>query len=186
MTDSTELVVLDRDGVINFDSDEYIKSADEWQPIPGSLEAIGRLRHAGIAVAVISNQSGLARGLFDTRDLEAIDAKMRASVRAAGGELAGTYYCPHHPDAGCACRKPRPGMLREIARDFGIESFVGVPVVGDKPSDLALARAVGARGILVRTGKGAATEAGLGSSPVEVYDDLAAVVDALLGDVADA
>jgi len=184
MIDSTELVVLDRDGVINFDSDAYIKSADEWQPIPGSLEAIGRLSSAGIAVAVVSNQSGLARGLFDTQALEAIDAKMRAGVGAAGGQLAGVYYCPHHPDAGCACRKPRPGMLRELARDLGIESFAGVPIVGDKRSDLALARAVGARGILVRTGKGAATEAALGGSAVEVYDDLAAFVDEFLEETA--
>lgn len=180
MTASSKLVVLDRDGVINFDSDDYIKSADEWRAIPGSLEAIGRLTRAGFEVVVVSNQSGLGRGLLDERQLEAIEAKMRAGVGATGGRLAGIYHCPHPPEAGCGCRKPKPGMLERLARELGIESFAGVPVIGDKASDLELARAVGARGILVRTGKGSTTEAALGIEAAEVYDDLAAAVDALL------
>jgi D-glycero-D-manno-heptose 1,7-bisphosphate phosphatase len=178
---STELVVLDRDGVINVDSDDYIKSADEWRPIPGSLEAIGRLTERGVDVAVISNQSGIARGLLDEQRLAAIDSKMRAGVAAAGGRLAGVYYCPHHPDAGCECRKPRTGLLEQLARDLDVSSFAAVPVIGDKTSDLDLARAIGARGILVRTGKGRVTEAALAAEEaVEVYDDLASAVDALL------
>jgi D-glycero-D-manno-heptose 1,7-bisphosphate phosphatase len=187
MTAPTELVVLDRDGVINFDSDDYIKSADEWRAIPGSLEAIGRLNQHGFDVAVISNQSGIGRGLIDARQLDAIDAKMRAGVAAAGGRLAGVYYCPHHPDAGCDCRKPRSGLLEQLKRDLGVRSLAAVPLIGDKASDLALARAVGARGILVRTGKGGATEAALAAEDaVEVYDDLASAVDALLEPARDA
>jgi D-glycero-D-manno-heptose 1,7-bisphosphate phosphatase len=180
MTLRKKLVVLDRDGVINFDSDDYIKSADEWQPIPGSLDAIARLADAGLDVVVVSNQSGLGRGLFDQADLDAISAKMHAAIAAAGGCLAGVYYCPHAPDVGCSCRKPEPGLLHRVARDLGVESFTGVPIVGDKPSDLGLARAVGGRAILVRSGKGMTTAATLDDEAVEIYDDLAAVVDALL------
>lgn len=180
MTPCSNLVVLDRDGVINFDSDDYIKSAEEWRPIPGSLDAIARLVDAGVDVVVVSNQSGLGRGLFDQAHLDAIDEKMRANVAAAGGRLAGVYYCPHAPDVGCTCRKPAAGLLFRVADDLGIETFTDVPVVGDKASDLALAHAVGARAILVRSGKGKTTAAALGDEAIEIYDDLAAAVDALL------
>jgi D-glycero-D-manno-heptose 1,7-bisphosphate phosphatase len=181
MTLRSKLVVLDRDGVINFDADDYIKSAEEWRPIPGSLDAIARLVDAGIDVAVVSNQSGLGRGLFDQAALDAINEKMNAGIAAAGGRLAGVYYCPHAPDVGCSCRKPEPGLLDHVARDLGVETFAGVPIVGDKASDLALARAVGGRAILVRSGKGMTTAATLDDEDVEIYDDLAGVVDALLG-----
>ena len=180
MTLPSELVVLDRDGVINFDSDDYIKSADEWRPIPGSLDAIARLVDAGLDVVVVSNQSGLGRGLFDQGALDAINEKMRARIAAAGGRLAGVYYCPHAPDVGCSCRKPEPGLLNRVARDLGITTFTGVPIIGDKVSDLALAHAVGGRAILVLSGKGVSTAATLEDDDVEIYDDLAAVVDALL------
>lgn len=180
MTLRSKLVVLDRDGVINFDSDDYIKSADEWRPIPGSLDAIARLAGAGLDVVVVSNQSGLGRGLFDQTDLDAINEKMHAGIAAAGGRLAGVYYCPHAPDVGCSCRKPEPGLLDRVARDLGVKTFTGVPIVGDKASDLALARAVGGRAILVRSGKGVTTAATLDDQAVEIYDDLAAAVDALL------
>jgi D-glycero-D-manno-heptose 1,7-bisphosphate phosphatase len=179
-------VVLDRDGVINFDSDEYIKSPDEWRAIPGSLEAIARLTRAGFDVAVVSNQSGIGRGLFDEHQLAAIEAKMRAAASAAGGRLAGIYHCPHTPDSDCTCRKPRSGMLTTLAADLGLESFAGVPIIGDKASDLGLAEAVGARGILVRTGKGAMTEASFEGESLEVYDDLAAAVDVLVRGSGDA
>jgi D-glycero-D-manno-heptose 1,7-bisphosphate phosphatase len=181
MSAPDKIIVLDRDGVINEDSDDYIKSADEWIPLAGSLEAIGRLCSAGYRVAVISNQSGIGRGLFDITALEQIHAKMVAEVEAAGGRLSGIYYCPHRPIDHCDCRKPKVGLIRELAADLGLASLACVPLIGDKLSDLQLARAVGARGILVRTGKGTQTAAALGAdSGVEIYNDLAAAVDAVL------
>ncbi len=181
MSAPDKIVVLDRDGVINEDSDDYIKTPDEWHPLAGSLEAIGRLCSAGYRVAVISNQSGIGRGLFDITALEQIHAKMVAGVEAAGGRLAGIYYCPHRPNDHCSCRKPKVGLIRELAADLGLGSLAGVPLIGDKLSDLQLAKAVGARGILVRTGKGTQTAAALGDeSELEVYCDLASAVDALL------
>lgn len=174
------MIILDRDGVINRDSDDFIKSPDEWQPLPGSLEAIARLKRAGWTVAVATNQSGLARGLFDEATLEAMHAKFRRLLADLGAEVDAIYYCPHGPDAACACRKPLPGMYQEAARDFG-ERLEGTPVVGDSLRDLEAARAVGARPILVRTGKGERTLAkGEGLEGVPVFDDLAAAVDALL------
>lgn len=180
MTDvpSERLVIVDRDGVINEDSGEFIKSVAEWRPIPGSLEAIALLSAAGWRVAVVTNQSGVARGLFDEPTLAAIHRHMHERVRAAGGELAGVYYCPHLPDAGCECRKPRPGMFHALERDLGV-SVRGAPYVGDRLSDVDAAEAVGARPILVRTGTGAATEAFLGGR-VPVFDDLLAVAHSLV------
>jgi D-glycero-D-manno-heptose 1,7-bisphosphate phosphatase len=175
------LVVLDRDGVINEDSGEFIKSVAEWRPIPGSLEAIAALTRAGFRVAVVTNQSGVGRGLFDEQTLDAIHGHMIAAVRAAGGELAGVYYCPHHPDADCDCRKPKTAMLRRLERDLGV-SLDGVPFIGDRPSDVGAADAVGARAILVRTGTGAATARTLGARNIEVFDDLAAAARAILAE----
>jgi D-glycero-D-manno-heptose 1,7-bisphosphate phosphatase len=174
-----KLVVLDRDGVINEDSGEFIKSVPEWHPIPGSLEAIAALSRAGYRIVVVTNQSGIGRGLLTERALADIHARMSAAVRDAGGALAGIYHCPHHPDAGCDCRKPKTGLLQRVESDFGC-SLAGVPFVGDRFSDLDAARAVGARAILVRTGTGAATEAALGERAVEVFDDLAAAARAIL------
>jgi D-glycero-D-manno-heptose 1,7-bisphosphate phosphatase len=178
---SERLVIVDRDGVINEDSSEYIKSVAEWRPIPGSLEAIALLSHAGWRVAVVTNQSGVARGLFDEGTLAAIHRHMQERVRAAGGELAGIYYCPHLPNAGCECRKPRPGMFRALERDLGV-SVVGTPYIGDRLADVEAAEAVGARPILVRTGTGTATEALLGPRRVPVFDDLAAAARSLLAE----
>jgi len=181
MSATRKLIVLDRDGVINYDSDDYIKSVDEWRPLPGSIAAIARLCAAGYRVAVISNQSGIGRGLLEVSALERIHAKMIASIVATGGHLAGIYYCPHTPDDRCACRKPKTGMLRQLAADLSVPSFEGVPIIGDKISDLELARAVGARGILVLTGKGSSTAAALrDDADAEIYKDLASAVDALL------
>jgi D-glycero-D-manno-heptose 1,7-bisphosphate phosphatase len=174
------LVIVDRDGVINEDSGEFIKSVAEWRPIRGSLGAIALLSKAGWRVAVVTNQSGLARGLFDEATLAAIHRHMDESVRAAGGLLAGVYYCPHLPDAGCDCRKPRPGMLRALERELGV-SVRGAPFIGDRMSDIEAAEGVGARPILVRTGTGVATEALLGGR-VPVFDDLAAVARSLLAE----
>jgi len=176
-----ETIILDRDGVINHDSDAYIKTPEEWEPIAGSLAAIARLCGAGYRVAVVSNQSGIGRGLLDHEMLERIHSKMTASVEAAGGRLSGIYFCPHRPDDDCDCRKPRTGLLRQLKGDFGLRTLEGVPVVGDKLVDLRLAAAVGARGMLVLTGKGrdTAMEAPIGT---EIYADLAAAVDDLLGE----
>jgi len=175
------LVILDRDGVINEDSDAFIKSPEEWRPIPGSLEAIARLHQAGYRVVVATNQSGLARGLFDLATLHRIHARMVRSVQAHGGHLEAIFFCPHGPDDDCACRKPRPGLLLEAARRLD-RSLAGVPMVGDSLRDLQAARAAGARPVLVRSGKGERTlEAGdLGPEPPPVHADLAAFVDHLL------
>jgi D-glycero-D-manno-heptose 1,7-bisphosphate phosphatase len=173
------IVILDRDGVINYDSDAYIKTPEEWQPIPGSLEAIARLCAAGYRVAVVSNQSGIGRGLLDRETLDRIHGKMVAGVEAAGGELAGIYFCPHRPDEDCECRKPRTALLRQLKSDLGLATLRGVPVIGDKLADLDLAAAAGARGLLVLTGKGADT-AMLAPIGTEIYADLAAAADDLL------
>lgn len=175
------LVILDRDGVINEDSDEYIKSVDEWIPVPGSLEAIARLNRAGWRVAVATNQSGVARGLFDIDTLTRIHDKMHRLVEQAGGAIEAVFFCAHGPDDGCNCRKPRPGLLQEIAARLRVD-LQDVPVVGDSLRDIEAARAVGAQPILVRTGKGMRTLAKLGpDAGIAVYADLKEVADALIG-----
>ena len=175
-----QLVILDRDGVINEDSDEYIKSPGEWHPIPGSLAAIARLHRAGWRVVVATNQSGVARGLFDLDTLMRIHEKMYRSVRDAGGQIDAVFFCPHAPADNCRCRKPRPGLLLDIASRLRID-LTGVPLIGDSIRDLQAARAAGARPLLVRTGKGAATLEHPGLDPdIPVFRDLAGAVDVLL------
>ena len=174
-----KLVILDRDGVINRESSAYIKTPGEWHALPGSLDAVRRLHQAGFTVVVATNQSGLARGLFDAATLEAIHSKMRAEAEAAGGRIDNIFVCPHGPDDDCACRKPRPGLLLQIAERYGAQ-LSGVPMVGDSPRDLEAARRVGARPILVRTGNGERALARGAADGVEVYGDLSAAVDAIL------
>lgn len=174
------LVILDRDGVINFESDAYIKSPEEWQPIPGSLEAIARLHHSGFTVVVATNQAGVGHGLFDLAALDAIHNKMLAAVEAAGGKLAGISYCPHAPGDHCDCRKPKPGLLRQIEKKYGV-TLKGVPAIGDSLRDLGAALSVGARAILVRTGNGEQTLKHLATlENIEIYTDLAAATDQLI------
>lgn len=177
------LVVLDRDGVINRDSKHFVKSADEWLPLPGSIRAIAALSRAGFTVAVASNQSGLARGLFERRALDAMHRKLRRLVSSEGGRVDRIVVCPHGPDDGCDCRKPAPGLLRRLGRYYRTD-LEGVPVIGDSLRDLEAAVSVGARPILVRTGNGGKTEMALSGKPwaAEVYDDLAAAANALLAD----
>jgi D-glycero-D-manno-heptose 1,7-bisphosphate phosphatase len=175
----TRLVMIDRDGVINEDSGDFIKSVAEWRPIEGSLEAIAALHRAGWQVVVVTNQSGIGRGLYDEATLAKIHQHMRDRVRAAGGELAGVFYCPHLPEDDCDCRKPRPGMFRALERELGF-TVRGAPYIGDRISDVEAAEGVGALPMLVRTGTGAATEALLGSREVPVFDDLAAAARSLL------
>ena len=174
-------VILDRDGVINHDSPDYIRNPEQWRPIDGSLEAIAALCAAGFAPVVVSNQSGVGRGLLSARALARIQAKMSDAVAAAGGLLAGIYHCPHTPEAACACRKPAAGMVRRMERELGY-SARGAPLIGDKPSDLELARNIGARPILVRTGYGAGTLAELAGpeAGVDVFADLAQAATALI------
>ena len=179
------LVILDRDGVINHDSAAFIKNEAEWQPIPGSIEAIAALTQAGFTLAVASNQSGIARGLFDQQALDGMHAKLLRLVHDAGGRISRIVVCPHGPDEGCDCRKPKPGMLEQLARHFET-SLEGVPVIGDALRDLEAAAAVGARPVLVRTGKGRDTEAALPRhfASVAVYDDLAEAARALIDEAA--
>jgi D-glycero-D-manno-heptose 1,7-bisphosphate phosphatase len=168
-----KLAILDRDGVINFDSDHYIKSPSEWRPIPGSIEAIARLNQHGYRVAVATNQSGIGRGLFDMATLNAINDKMMEMVFRQGGRIDALFFCPHTAVEECSCRKPRTGMLEEIAARFHTE-LKGVPSIGDSLKDLQAAEAVGAQPILVLTGKGAKTR-GEGRMPKKtlVFEDLA-------------
>ena len=167
------MIILDRDGVINQDSDKYIKNADEWIPIPGSLEAIKRLKKAGYLVTVATNQSGIARGLFSEDDLKTIHDKMHRMLAARGVSIDGVFYCPHGPQENCICRKPKPGLLIQIARKFNI-NLSDTPYVGDNIGDIKAAEIANARPILVRTGKG---EHVMQNYPeainVPTYDDLA-------------
>lgn len=175
-----KIIILDRDGVINYDSDDYIKNVDEFVPIPGSLEAIARLNRAGYHVYVATNQSGIARGYYDEMTLQQMHDKLAMLLEQHGGHVDGIFYCPHGPDDQCDCRKPLPGLLQRIAHVTG-QSLQGVPVVGDSLRDLESARTVGAAPCLVKTGKGLRTlEKGEGLQGVPVYDDLAACVDDLL------
>ncbi len=181
-----ELIVLDRDGVINEDSDEYIKSPDEWQAIPGSIQAIARLNHAGYRVVVATNQSGVGRGLYDIDTLGKIHEKMCLQLEEAGASVEAIFYCPHTPEDECDCRKPKPGLLNDIENRLG-KKLEGSYAVGDSLRDFEAARAVGAIPILVKTGKGERTlEAGEGLDDVLQFDDLYSFVDALLsGHLAD-
>jgi len=174
-----KLLILDRDGVINQDSDAYIKSLEEWIPIPGSIEAIAQLSKAGWTVAVATNQSGIARGYYSLATLEAMHARLRTLVAELGGEVGHIVYCPHGPDEGCACRKPKPGMLLAIADHYHAD-LRGIWFVGDSKGDLEAALAVGAQPVLVRTGKGERTlEKGVAETTL-IFDDLAAIARELI------
>jgi len=174
-----KLIILDRDGVINVESPQFIKSPEEWEPLPGSLEAIARLTQAGYRVVVATNQSGVGRGLFDMATLNAIHDKMHRAVAQAGGRIEAVFYCPHPADSTCDCRKPRPGMLLAIAERFNV-TLRGVPAVGDAARDLQSAAAVKAWPVLVLTGKGTATrDAGDLPPGTTIFADLAAVAQEL-------
>lgn len=183
----TSWVILDRDGVINAESDHFIKNLKEWQPLPGSIDAIARLCRAGFRVAVATNQSGVGRGLIAPEALAAMHRELERLVVAAGGQIAGIFCCPHVPEDDCDCRKPRPGLLQSIATQFAIE-LEGTPAIGDSLRDLEAAVAVGCVPILVRTGNGVATEYALTSNldarlcRVIVLDDLAAAADFLISE----
>jgi len=183
--EGNRLIILDRDGVINEDSEDFIKSPEEWHAIPGSLEAISRLCKAEYRVVVISNQSGVARGLLTLNTLNRIHQKMLDQLHAMGGEINAIFFCPHGPDEGCSCRKPMPGLFNDLQQRLNC-SFEGVDALGDSLRDLQAAKSVSANPVLVRTGKGLKTEAQLEShelrealGEVPVFDDLAAYVESL-------
>jgi D-glycero-D-manno-heptose 1,7-bisphosphate phosphatase len=172
----TKLIILDRDGVINKDSDLYIKSPDEWIPLPGSLEAIARLNQWGYRVVVCTNQSGIGRGLFGMDTLNAIHEKMIKAAAHAGGTIEAIFFCPHTNADKCGCRKPKAGMLEEVAARYNV-SLMGVPVIGDSLRDLQSALEVGAQPMLVLTGKGMKTQADPAlPSGTPVFADLAEAV----------
>ncbi|MBU0687920.1 MAG: D-glycero-beta-D-manno-heptose 1,7-bisphosphate 7-phosphatase [Gammaproteobacteria bacterium] len=175
-----KLIILDRDGVINYDSDQFIKSPDEWKPIPGSLEAIARLNQDGYRVVVATNQSGIGRGLFDMPTLNAIHDKMHKSLAQVGGRIDAIFFCPHTNEADCSCRKPKSGMMLEISARYGV-GLADVPAVGDSLRDLESAARLGASPYLVLTGKGNKTKekGGLPEGTL-IYPDLAAVTASLL------
>ena len=176
------LVVVDRDGVINRDREDFVKTVDEWQPLPGSLEALALLTRAGFTIAVASNQSGLGRGLFDLETLEAIHEKMRVAVERAGGHIALIAYCPHRPDEDCSCRKPRPGLMVTIADELAL-SLSDAPCIGDSERDLVAARAVGGRPMLVLTGNGETTRTAMDDAvSIEIFPDLLAAAQVLAGE----
>jgi D-glycero-D-manno-heptose 1,7-bisphosphate phosphatase len=174
-----KLVILDRDGTINHDSDEHIKSPEEWRPIKGSLEGIARLTQAGYRIVVATNQSGIARGLFDTRTLLAIHDTLLRALALAGGRIDAFFFCPHAAEAGCQCRKPQPGMLLEVARRFNV-SLDDTYMVGDALRDLEAAAAAGGRPVVVLPGKGKKKH-GEGKLPpgTRVFADLAAFAEHL-------
>ena len=179
-----KLCILDRDGTINEDSAEYVKSPGEWMPLPGALEAIATLNHAGWHVVVVTNQSGLGRGLFDVAALNAMHAKMHSMLAAVGGRVDAIFYCPHAPDDDCHCRKPNPGLFEQIAERYGVD-LKGMPTVGDSVRDLVAGAALGAEPHLVLTGKGAPYR----NKPLpdhfpantQIHEDLAAFAQFLVG-----
>lgn len=183
---ASKLVILDRDGVINIDSDQYVKSADEWIPLPGSLEAIAELNQAGYQVTVATNQSGLARGLFTINDLHAMHQKMMDLLAPMGGRVDSIFFCPHVDEDRCNCRKPLPGLMRDIASRYrkadSAMPLTGVPIVGDSLRDLEAATVLGASPHLVLTGKGQKTvDAGILPAGTVVHADLMAFTKSLLG-----
>lgn len=173
------MLILDRDGVINEDSPDFIKHPDEWLPVPGSLRALGAATRAGFTICIVSNQSGLARGLFSIEDLHRIHRRLLQEAMHHGAVVDGFFFCPHGPRQGCECRKPQPGLLHAAAARSGLELAHAV-MIGDRGSDLAAAEAAGVRAMLVRTGHGAATAATLPpESAVAVFEDLSAAIHAL-------
>ncbi|CAM3882643.1 D-glycero-beta-D-manno-heptose 1,7-bisphosphate 7-phosphatase [Vreelandella rituensis] len=181
MLSAQKLVILDRDGVINQDSDAYVKSLDEWVAYPSSIHAIARLSKAGFTVAVATNQSGISRGYYDIATLEAMHSRLHQLVGQAGGQIAYIAVCPHGPDDNCECRKPKPGLLDEIRHALQLETLEGSWIVGDSLRDLEAGESRGCQPVLVRTGKGTWTEAqGKGLGNTRVFENLEVFTDWLL------
>jgi D-glycero-D-manno-heptose 1,7-bisphosphate phosphatase len=181
---STKLLILDRDGTINHDRDDYVKSPQEWEPLPGALEAIARLNHAGWHVVLATNQSGLGRGLFDMAALNAMHEKLHQQLAVVGGRIDAIFFCPHSPEDHCHCRKPLPGLFEQIGERLGL-SLQGVPAVGDSMRDLTAAQTAGCQPHWVLTGKsaGLTLEQARQAAPAGafIHADLSACADALIG-----
>jgi len=176
-----KIIILDRDGVINQDSDHFIKSVDEFIPLPGSVEAIAKLKKAGYKVYIATNQSGIARGFYDVATLHAMHDKLAARLKEYDAEIDGIEFCPHGPDDQCDCRKPKAGMYLAIAKKEGLSDCSDILVVGDSLRDLQAAQSVNAKPYLVRTGKGEHTiKKGEGLDGIPVYNDLSHFVSELL------
>jgi D-glycero-D-manno-heptose 1,7-bisphosphate phosphatase len=182
---ASKLIILDRDGVINEDRDDYVKSVDEWVPLPGSLEAIALLNQAGYQIAIATNQSGISRGYFTVNDLHAMHSKMEQLLKPLGGHIDSIFFCPHVDSHACDCRKPLPGLMKEIAlrykRTGSKLPLLGVPIVGDSLRDLQAGIALGASPHLVLTGKGQKTLT-KGNLPedTQIHADLMGFAHALL------
>ena len=179
-----KFIILDRDGVINQDSKEYIKSPEEWQPISGSLEAIVKLNQAGFTVIIASNQSGVGRGYFDLETLKKIHQKMNDALAAISGKIDKIYFCPHKPEDNCECRKPKTGLFQQIAKDYKTDLHNAI-TIGDSRRDIQAGLQVGCRCILVKTGKGEQTikENHPAIKNIQIFDDLAAAVEYVIGSV---
>lgn len=176
-----KLIILDRDGVINLDSDAFVKNAEEWIPIDNSIKAIARLYQAGYQIAVATNQSGLGREYFTAQDLDDMHNKMVRLVEAEGGKFATIKFCPHKPDAGCDCRKPLPGLIDQIQQTLKLDNLDGAYMVGDSLRDLQAGEARGCKAVLVRTGKGEKTlAANAGLDNALIFSELAEFADWLL------
>ncbi len=177
-------IILDRDGVINQDSPDYIKSPEEWHPLPGSVEAIAQLSQSGYQVLVATNQSGIGRGFYSENTLKKIHQKMEQQIQAAGGKIKGIFFCPHLPTDHCTCRKPLPGLFQQIATQFKLD-LTDIPAVGDSLRDLQAAQTAGCKPILVLTGNGQKTQENLTRElqNIPIYPDLAAATDALLENI---
>jgi D-glycero-D-manno-heptose 1,7-bisphosphate phosphatase len=186
LTDYKKIIILDRDGVINADSDDFIKSPEEWRALPGSLEAIGELSKSGYQIYILTNQSGIARGYFSEHTLSQIHKKLHTEAAIHGGKIEGIYYCPHGPQDSCDCRKPLSGLYQQLANNSDITSFTNIASVGDSIRDLQAAQAAGAKPILVKTGKGLKSMQSLkeddthGLQNVECYESLTDYVSTLL------
>lgn len=168
-----KMVILDRDGVINHEADDDVTTVDGWDPIPGSIEAINRLKKAGYLVTIASNHSGIARGIYGEKELVEMNEKMQRLLSVRGASIDGIFYCPHGPEANCICRKPKPGLLFQIAKQFDID-LSQTPMVGDNISDIQAAKMANAKPVLVRTGKGEYVMQHFPEAlDVPVYDDLA-------------
>ena len=176
----SKVIILDRDGVLNEDSDDYIKSLDEWRPYAQAIEAIARLTRHGWTIAIATNQSGVARGYYDETTLQMIHDDLCERVSAAGGTIAHIAYCPHGPDDGCECRKPKTGLLDQIQHSLKLDSLQNAWMVGDSRRDLEAGIAKGCHPVLVRTGKGRRTEARGSLGQARIFDDLAAFADYLI------
>lgn len=180
--DPTKLIILDRDGVINQDSDAYVKSVDEWIPLDGSVDAIAILSKAGYTICIATNQSGLARGYFSEDTLHAMHTKMKGLIADAGGQIHSIHYCPHGPDDNCTCRKPLPGMYRAIADSFGLTDLSGATTVGDSLRDLQAGAELNCTTALVKTGKGVRTLNSDNALPTgtKIFDDLMGFTKSIL------